>query len=62
MKHTTSGGGHVGLDSRIATTVQSASIVSKPGRISEGAEGPGQWPKYSMRITTGSSCPGLGRG
>lgn len=57
----TNGSGYLGLESRIAITVQSASIFSKPGRVSV-REGTRQWPKYSMRIITASSCPGLGYG
>lgn len=59
-KHMTNGSGHLGLESRIAVTMKSASIFSKPARVSEGEGGPRQWPKYSMRIITGSSCPRLG--
>lgn len=40
MKHVTHGSRHLGLESSIATTIQSASFVSKPGRTSEGEGGP----------------------
>lgn len=39
MRLTTNGSGHLGLESRIAVTIQSASIFNKPGdylRVREG--------------------------
>ena len=39
MRLTTNGSGHLGLESRIAVTIQSASIFNKPGRLSEGEGG-----------------------
>lgn len=60
VRRTANGNGHLGLETGIAITVQSASIFSKSGRVSEGEGGVQQWPKYSLRIITGSSCPGPG--
>lgn len=39
MRLTTNGSGHLGLESRIAVTIQSASIFNKPGRLFEGEGG-----------------------
>lgn len=53
----------MGLGTGIVAPIQSVAVLnlfffySVPGKIAEDEGGSGQWPKYSLRIITGPSCP-----
>lgn len=50
----------MGLGTGIVALLQSAAVLifySVPEKIAEDKGGSGLWPKYSLRIITGPSCP-----